>query len=890
MYRVVAEYADDVIVLHDADGTRLYVSPACRRILGWEPDDLAHLPAERFVHPEDAPVIAALYTTLGPERPEFRSTHRLRHRDGHYVWVEALIRLIPGAQVRGASIVATVRDVTARIAAEAALRRSEAQFRLLADSTTDLIIRHDRDGNRPYVSPACRRILGYEPEELMPIAGEELVHPDDLPRARAAARALSPDQPEAAQTYRMRHRNGTYVWMDATMRLITEPMEDGAQIVSTMRDVTARKQAEDALRISEGRYRTLADHSTDMICLENVDRSGLYVSPASIRMLGYEPHEMIAMTAADLVHADDLEHFMAARFSVSPDHLRARSVHRMRRRDGSLIWAEAALRWIEATTDEPPRILTVVRDVTERKLAEEAAQRLQALLSDAIESMEDGIAIFDRDDRLLLTNSTLRSRPVGAGNLYVPGRSYEEILRIYWSADHFDTPERREAFIAAALERHRRGDGTPSESKNLDGEWHLNRHFRTRDGGILTVSTEITALKRAAEELEAARDAATSASQAKSAFLASMSHEIRTPMNGVIGFADLLLDTELTAEQRRHATMLRDAGRSLLAIINDILDLSKIEAGKMEIERVPLSPASVVDGAISILRSQVEAKGLTIATESDPDIPAWIAGDPTRLRQILLNLLSNALKFTETGGITVRAGRLPASAEGAPERLRIEVADTGIGIAADRLHLLFQDFTQIDRSTTRRYGGTGLGLSICKRLVELMGGDIGVASDPGQGSRFWFTLPMVATGAPVAEPGAPAASTSAARILVAEDLAANQIIVKAMLNSAGHSVMLVGNGLEALQAVQEEAYDLVLMDMEMPEMDGLSATEAIRRLVGSPSDVPIIALTANAMINDWAACKAAGMNDFLAKPINRNALLSAVARWTAPGKRIDLPR
>ena len=764
-------------------------------------------------------------------------------------------------------------------------------------------------------------------------------------------------------------------------------------------------------------YRLLADHSTDLIIRVGPNWRPVYVSPAAEAMLGYRPEELLALGLRDLLHPDERARAVDHIRQVAAGTAEPFRVFRMRRKDGRDIWVEAAY-WVVGVPRADDRYIeyvAAVRDISQRKEAE-------ARLFDAIEAINDGFILWDDGHRFVLCNTRFRTLFGFRAELLTPGTPMA-LFQAEWAgrAAMADHPAAAEIFAAS-------GEGA-AEWRIGEGCWVLGSNRPTALGGVVGIFTDITermqrelelaeihermesqatALAELADDLSVARDEAERANRLKSDFLAMMSHEIRTPMNGIIGMNGLLLGTPLRADQRRFAESVRISAQSLLTILNDILDVSKLEAGRVDLEAVEFDPEAVVEDAVELLSARAQEKGLEIATYVAPAARQKLVGDPTRLRQILLNLLSNAVKFTDRGtvGITVEA-------EPAADRLglRIAVEDTGIGIKDEDKPKLFRKFEQADGSITRRFGGTGLGLNICKQLVELMGGVIGVSDRPGGGTIFTVSLALPLAGcAPVAPPevlqdrrallaigcdsaraalarsladagmrvsqatdeseaaerlaeavavgmpfdivllddaaaavftempgglspatalltatgaatetldrfdvvltrpvrhaalmqciahlfgadapedaAVPDASAEAAamlegggHLLLAEDNLINREVASTLLEGYGYTLDIAVDGVEAVAAARLKRYDAILMDVQMPAMDGLEATRKIRALGGTAGAVPIIAMTASAMEGDRRQCLDAGMDDYITKPIDAPALLTMVARW-----------
>lgn len=528
----------------------------------------------------------------------------------------------------------------------------------------------------------------------------------------------------------------------------------------------------------------------------------------------------------------------------------------------------------------PSRLRKAVREATG------ALGSSQAQFRDAIEALPDGFVIFDSDDRLVLCNDTYRRFYKTSLPVIKEGRTFEEIIRYGFEHGQYVLSEEEkhldvDALVKRRLQRHR-NPGAPIEQLLDDGRWVQIVERRMRDGGLVGFRVDITELKLKERELLQAKERAEASNQAKSTFLATVSHEVRTPLNGVLGLLGLVRESELDGQQRRYLDTAYISGQNLLQILNEILDISKMEAGTLELQNEDFDTRALIESVANLIRPQCNMRGLEFDVQLRQGVPDRLRGDSGRIRQILLNLCNNAVKFTDQGRIQIVIDS--QADDGDRVQLTFEVSDTGIGIPEEKIPLIFERFTQLDASPARRHGGAGLGLTICKRLVEAMGGEIQVQSVHGKGSTFRVRLGLDVSLQASPEPALRLKPRLPGdvpgrkfRVLLAEDSLTNQMVVKGMLENTGYVVDVVANGEEAVAAVSSLPYDAVLMDVSMPEMDGLEATRRIRTLKNSDV-LPIIALTASAMPDDEKQSREAGMDDFLSKPVDKRKLLLALAR------------
>lgn len=887
--------------------------------LGWSSDV-----TDSLVRVDDTPAILGLLTL----RESWRVREQTAKREFESLVREASSRLksilwfVPFLVLAGLTIIWFVRRLTSEInsrqMAQDELRRAE----LLVESIAQLgngisIFDHDLKlvaSNENFIKllelPPALAVPGISLAELFRFnAARGEYGPGDVDQQVEERTALAfKFEPHTFERIRP---DGTVVEVNGI------PLPGNAGMVTTYTDVSARKAAETALAEKERQLRASLDTMSDGIFVIDKNLNLVLYNQRYIDFIDQPPHmigtgkpiEPLIRLAAERgdYGPGSIDEIVADRLEVLSQPISATSEVQVHR----------GVRQLELRKEPMPGggAVVVVSDVTERRKARAEIELKESQLTTTLESMSAGILLIGKDNKIQLFNEAAAKLYAFPKDVLRKGAPLMAIARIRAERGDYGngnpdelTAERMQSYEMRECGRYidqvpggrfldvfraPTPDGNTvvvfhdiTESRRTEERLRENEEQLTQNIlDLVETQKDLTVqsknLVEMAEKYAEEKEKAQASERSKSEFLASMSHEIRTPMTGVLGLADILLDAEMPVDQREMVLKIKSAGQSLLTIINDILDLSKLEAGKLDVEHINFNLIDVIEDAIGLVRPKADDQGLFLKTSYAKDFPSSIEGDPTRVRQILINLVGNAVKFTHEGGITVHASH--SERNDGQLLIRVAVEDTGIGISDNARDNLFQDFTQADASTSRRYEGTGLGLSISKRLTELMGGEIGVESDLGRGSTFWFTLVAEKAADDIYRPLERTGDyTIIAKrklvILIAEDNELNQLILKSVLAPLGHDITFVASGTEAVNTMKARGadFDVILMDVRMPEMSGPDATRAIRQMPEGFSKIPIVAVTADITEDHVAGYFEAGMNGFATKPIDRAALFQAI--------------
>jgi len=917
--RAILDNIPDPAWLKDLDGRFLAVNQAWCEFVGLSADQALGQSTADMFPPETAARFEAEERRLAATRQACCYEETMPDARGTLRTLETFKGPLVDPAGRVTGTIGIARDITDRKRTEEELRRLNERLEQHVQERTVEVANTDQELHAIYdgmldgvgivdietarfvrVNAALCRMLGYSESEFASLTIAQMHRPDQLPRIAEEFQEHVQGRIERSEDIPLLRKDGTVLYADLTSSRIL--YRGRPCLVTFARDVTERRQAEQDLRSSEERYRLLFEGSRDAVLVVDAGGRCCDCNAAAVAMFGCaDKQDLLGRGVAALSPVrqpdgtDSRDSFLkrvASNLEGGPHFFEW--LHQ--RTDGSLFPAEVSVSRMEIGGE--PLLHGIVRDISERKRAEESLRVSQERFDLAVRATQDGVWDWN-----LETNEVFYSARWKAMLGY--GEDEIEPHADAWSRLLHPDDRARSMQLVEAVRQGIAEYVIEFRLRHKDGHYMevLSRGIPVRRGPggpvvrIVGTHFDLTPRKQAEQELRQAKDAAEAASRAKSEFLANMSHEIRTPMTSILGYSELLQQSDLPEDQRlQFLSVIERNGQALLQLINDILDLSKIEAGSMTVERLACSPRQIVDEVLDLLRVRAEEKRLSLSAEYRPPLPSTIRTDPVRLRQILVNLVGNAIKFTEAGSVRITVSWEP----GSPARLHFAVADTGIGIAQATLAKLFQPFTQADTSHTRRFGGSGLGLVICQRLAAMLGGRITVESKPGRGSMFTLTLDLdpaeqvqrreteTAAVGRMARAATPASGARRGRVLLAEDAADTRELLRLVLVRAGVDVDLADNGQVACRlALTSEArgrpYELILMDVQMPEMNGLAAVQLLRQLEWTK---PIVALTAHAMEGDRERCLAAGCDDYLAKPVAHSDLLKILERYL-PARQLE---
>src|SRR5215207_8388335 len=910
----------------------LYASPQIESQLGYPPQSFVEDPGLwiKLLHPEDRNRVLAEDRRTDATGEPFVMEYRQIARDGRVVWLKDEAVLVRDEEGRPRYWKGVQHDITKRKRVEEELDESEERFRATFEQAAVGIAHNAPDGSWLRVNQRLCDIVGYSREELLQKTFQEITHPEDLDADLAQSRKLLAGQIETFSTEKRNIRkDGSIVWLNLTVSLVREPSGEPDYLITVVEDITERKWAEEEMKESAGRFRSTFENAPIGMALVSLDNHYLRVNQAFCDMLGYSQEELHSRRSLDVTHPDDREASNARtqallEGTIDRDLLEKRYI----RADGQVVWALSSVSLVRDSQGDPAYFVSQYQNITERKKAEEEIHQLNEYLEKRVEErtaeLQDAIAdLRESEERYALvvegSNDGIFDWDIRTGDLYWNDRLFEmfglsrsEFSPTFEGFLEFVHPDDRQKLMSNITAHLEQGADFDMELRyrHSNGEYRVcttrGKAQRDEDGAptrMAGIATDITERKRAEEEirqlnetlenrvkerteqlqnvvseLERARNEAESANRAKSNFLANMSHEIRTPMNGVIGMTDLLLDTNLSPEQKEYAETVRASGENLLTIINDILDFSKMESGRMELEVIDFDLGMAVEETLGLFAERAHGKGLELASLIGHDVPTALRGDPGRLTQVLTNLIGNAVKFTKEGEVILRVGLVEDHPVAAT--VRFAVTDTGIGMTEEQRSRVFRSFAQADTSTTRRYGGTGLGLAISRQLVELMGGKIGAESEPGVGSTFWFEVALAKSPEGARISTTPRTDLRGFRVLVVDDNDTNRKMVHYQVTSWGMENGMAEDGRRALERLRSaveagEPYDVVIVDMQMPGMDGMQLARAIKAEPAIAA-TRLIMLTSLGRRVDAEVARRVGIATYLTKPVRQSRLYDAI--------------
>jgi PAS domain S-box-containing protein len=875
-FRTIFDAVSDAIFIHSwPDGRILNVNQRACELYGYAQEALiamsvADLSAGEPFDQEHAQELMRLAHSGEPQMAEWLA----RDKTGRTFWVEASIRR---ATILGEErILVSCRDISGRKAAEETLARERRFTDAVMDSVPGLLYLYDDEGRLLRWNKMHEDLTGYNAEELSRMRILDWYRGDQATTdCIVAALERVRNSGSAVAEAEIQTKSGARIPFYLTA--VRMELDGKFYFTGVGLDISERRAAESALADAEARYRGLFENAVEGIFQTSLDGRIIAVNPALARHYGYDSPEQfmaeLTTTTGLYVNPGDRNRWLAELI----DHGQVVGFEmELRRRDGSTVWSSSSARLVRDAEGKPLHISGTVLDVDDRRRAQQQLAAKEALLQAMLRNLPFDFWARDREQRIIL--QSIESVRVW-GELAQP------------TASTIRVNQRHMGKWGEVNLRALSGEVVSGEVSYILPESGEERLFHAivapilsagESLGIMGVNIDITERERVKAELVQSKQAADAANSAKSEFLANMSHEIRTPLNGILGMIELLKNSTLDTAQEDYVDRADEAARRLLALLNDILDFSRIEAGRMVLARNPFGLAEVFRTVTNVLDTGARKKGLTLTLDIDASVPPVLLGDDARLRQVLFNLVGNSVKFTQAGGVRVEAWRVPWPARPQTVRLCILVSDTGVGIAPDKVRLVFERFTQSDASHSRQHEGAGLGLAIVKRIVALMGGSIFVDSEEGVGTDIYLTVDLDATSITAPHPQERVISLGdlpPQRILIAEDEPIGQMALRVQLQRSGHSVTATGNGKEALEALAKNVYDCVLMDIQMPVLDGVAATRRIRTWpeFKEQRDIPVIALTAYVMEGDRERFLAAGMNGHVGKPVQPEVLARTLA-------------